>query len=115
MNEKLLQFIWEFQYFQQNGLCTSQNEPLTILHPGKRNHHQGPDFLEALIRIGNTTWAGNIEIHTLASDWYKHNHTVDKNYANIILHVVWEEDAPVYDGNGHLFASLELQNRVSKY
>ena len=115
MNEKLLQFIWEFQYFQQNGLCTSQNEPLTILHPGKRNHHQGHDFLEALIRIGNTTWAGNIEIHTLASDWYKHNHTVDKNYANIILHVVWEEDTPVYDGNGHLFASLELQNRVSKY
>ncbi len=115
MNEKLLQFIWEFQYFQQSGLFTSQSEALTILNPGKRNHHQGPDFLDALIRIGNTTWAGNIEIHTLASDWYKHHHTADKNYAHIILHVVWEEDVPVYDGNGHLFASLALQNRVSKY
>jgi hypothetical protein len=115
MNERLLQFIWQFQYFNKQGLVTSQGDELQILKPGTWNHHQGPDFSEASIRIANTTWVGNIEIHIRSSDWYRHHHETDNHYANVILHVVWEEDTPVYDRYGHLLPGFVLQNRVPRH
>jgi len=62
MNERLLQFIWQFQYYNKQQLATSQGEALYIERPGTWNHHQGPDFSEAIIRIGTTkqwAWCGN--------------------------------------------------------
>lgn len=114
MNEKLLQFIWRFQYFNRQQLCTAQGETIHIEKPGILNLHQGPDFSEAVIRIGQTKWVGNVELHLLSSDWYKHKHGSDRNYSNIILHVVWEEDEPVYDAQGNLFPTLALHQRVPK-
>jgi len=114
MNERLLQFIWQFQYFNKNELQTNGGEKLTIVYPGRYNTHQGPDFLAAKVINGNTTWAGNIEIHIKSSDWKKHNHTGDKNYSNIILHVVWENDSDIYYENGSLLPTLTLQNLVPK-
>jgi hypothetical protein len=114
MNEKLLQFIWQFQYYNRQQLQTSQGEKLLIEKPGTLNHHQGPDFSEAVIRIGETKWVGNIELHLCSSDWYKHRHGSDKNYNNIILHVVWEEDEPVFDNAGNWFPTLILQHLIPK-
>ncbi len=112
MNERLLQFIWQFQYYNKHSLQTTSGEILQVVKPGTWNHHQGPDFSEATIRIANTTWVGNIEIHIRSSDWYRHHHETDNHYANIILHVVWEEDAPVYDRYGHLLPCIVLQGRI---
>lgn len=92
MTEKLLQFIWRFRYFNQHELCLESGESLHILYPGQFNTNQGPDFLDARIKIGNTTWAGNIELHLHSSDWNKHAHEGDPNYNNVVLHVVWEND-----------------------
>lgn len=92
MTERLLQFIWRFQYFNHHELHTETGEFLHIISPGEINNHQGPDFLLASIRIGSTSWVGNIELHLLASDWKKHAHGKDKNYNNVVLHVVWEND-----------------------
>ena len=114
MNEKLFQFIWQFQYFNRASLYTSEGEPLYIEKPGIRNLNQGPDFSEAVIRIGNTRWAGNVELHVLSSDWNRHRHSGDKRYANIILHVVWENDYAVKDEQGNLFPTLVLQHLVPK-
>jgi hypothetical protein len=114
MNERLLQFIWQFQYFNRTDLTTSSGDSLTIIHPGRYNTDQGPDFLDAKIVIGNTTWAGNIEIHIKSSDWLRHQHTTDKNYANIILHVVWENDTDISYENGSVLPTLLLQNLVPK-
>ena len=114
MNERLLQFIWQFQYFNRQQLITTQAEVLYIEKPGTWNHHQGPDFSEATIRIGNTKWVGNIELHLRSSDWYKHRHESDKQYSNIILHVVWEDDEPVTDLNGNLIPTLVLQPLIPK-
>jgi hypothetical protein len=114
MNERLLQFIWKFQYYNTQHLHTSQGEPLHIEKPGTWNHHQGPDFSEAIIRIGNTKWVGNIELHLRSSDWHKHRHASDSNYTNIILHVVWEEDSEVHDLNGNIVPTLILQPLISK-
>ena len=114
MNEKLLQFIWQFQYFNKSGLATVDGGSLKIIHPGFANTNQGPDFLEARIKTDDTEWAGNIEIHTQASHWNNHKHSGDTNYTNVILHVVWINDTPIKDGNHQLIATLELHNLVPK-
>jgi hypothetical protein len=112
MNEKLLQFIWQFRYFNSSELLTENNEPLQIIFAGQFNTNQGPDFKEAKIKISKTIWVGNIELHIKSSDWQKHNHHEDANYNNVILHVVWENDAELPDKN---IPTLVLQHRVSKW
>ncbi len=113
MKEKLLQYIWQFQYFNKNELTTTEGDLLQIIHQGNFNTNQGADFFEAKIKTGNTTWAGNIELHIKSSDWNLHNHSADKNYSNIILHVVWQHDKEINVAGNNL-PTLELQNRVSK-
>ena len=112
MKEQLLQFIWRFQYFRRPQLHTEAGEPLQILSPGELNTHQGPDFLNASIRIGNTFWAGNIELHVRTSDWTKHSHQKDRHYRNVILHVVWENDVPAGAGGSEPAAADEV-NRAN--
>jgi len=114
MTEKLLQFIWQFQYYHQHELVTVADEPLIILSPGKLNANQGPDFLDASIRIGNIVFVGNIELHVYSSDWIKHKHSTNKQYANVILHVVWLYNVEVLDQHQNSIPTLVLQDRVAK-
>lgn len=113
MTEKLFQFIWQFQYFNQDSLQTASGEPIRILQPGQPNKNQGPDFEQARITINGTTWAGNVELHLRSSDWLKHGHQGDDRYNKVILHVVWLDDMPVLNKEGHPFPALELRSRVS--
>jgi hypothetical protein len=110
MNEKLFQYIWQFRHFNFNELTTVENEPLQILHPGTLNTNQGPDFLDAKIKIATTIWAGSIELHLRSSDWKNHKHSGDKNYNNVILHVVWQDDIDLQLP----FPTLELQSKIPK-
>jgi hypothetical protein len=110
MTEKLLQFIWQFRYFSQHELCLVSGEAIRILYPGQFNTNQGPDFLDARIKIDGITWAGHIELHLQASDWKKHAHEGDPNYNNVILHVVWENDTVLNEKNIPL---LILRHRIS--
>lgn len=114
MNERLLQFIWQFQYFNKNELQIEQGDTLKIISQGNYNSHQGPDFLNAKICLGNTIWVGNIEIHIKSSDWLKHLHDKDKNYSNIILHVVWENDIDLNHNRKRILPTLTLQQLVPK-
>src|ERR1700712_4383421 len=108
MTERLLQYIWQLQYFNRNELVTGEGESLSVIYPGNINSNQGPDFLDAKIKVGDTIWAGNIELHIFSSDWVNHKHSNDKNYGNVILHVVWQDDT-----NLRLpFPFLELQSKV---
>jgi hypothetical protein len=109
MTERLLQFIWQFQYFNKNELSTVAGEGLEIISSGQYNTNQGPDFSNARIRIGNTVWCGTVELHIHTSDWKKHRHQSDHNYKNVVLHVVWEDDGDVND-----IPILELKSRVAK-
>jgi hypothetical protein len=49
-----------------------------------------------------------------SSDWYLHNHENDKNYDNVILHVVWENDVPVFGKSNSEIPVLCLKEFVSK-
>ena len=110
MTERLLQFIWQFQYFNKGDLTTTTGEEIQIILPGYYNTNQGPDFNDAKIRIGKTVWAGTVELHLQTSDWNKHKHEDDKNYSNVVLHVVWEDNQRHTGG----IPILELKQRVSK-
>jgi hypothetical protein len=114
MQEDLLQYIWQFQYFNSSELLTSIGETIQIVHPGSHNSNQGPDFTGAKIKINKTLWAGNVELHINSSDWNLHNHSADSNFNSIILHVVWNHDATIRDNNGNDLPTFELKNRVSK-
>lgn len=91
MTEDLLHFIWKFQLFTK-PLKTVSAQAIEVIHPGIYNTNAGPDFFNAKIKIGETIWAGNVEIHVKSSDFIKHQHLTDKSYQNLILHVVYEND-----------------------
>lgn len=110
MTERLLQFIWQYQYFSSKEIVTEEGEYLQIIHPGSLNKNQGPDFLDAKIKINDITWAGSIEVHIKSAHWKTHKHSQDKNYQNVILHVVWHNDTRL----NHPFSTLELQDKVPK-
>lgn len=114
LTERLLQFIWQFQYFNTTSLFTTAGEVLQVLQAGAFNTNQGPDFSGAKVKIGDTIWAGNIELHILASDWLKHQHQTDERYQNVILHVVWENDKDITDRNRNIIPTLVLAPLVSK-
>lgn len=109
MTEQLLQFIWQYQYYNKSDLKASGGETLQIIYPGVHNTNQGPDFLNAKIKVGDTLLAGSIEIHVNESEWKNHNHDNDNNYNNVILHIVWEKDKDLQLN----FPTLVLQERVS--
>ncbi len=106
--EEFFQFIWENQLFYSDNLKTTNGNLLEIINTGKRNTNSGPDFFNAKIKIDDTIWAGNIEIHKKASDWLKHKHESDKAYQNVVLHVVEEADQPVFRENGEIIPALVL-------
>jgi hypothetical protein len=108
MTEKLLHFIWKFQYFNRAALQTTTGESVEIIYTGQHNHEQGPDFLQARIRLANTLLAGSIELHLKTSDWARHGHSGDKNYNNVVLHVVYRHDG----ANDLGIPILELQPRI---
>ena len=107
--EEFLYFIWENRLFLKEKLKTTDDESIEVIHTGRRNFHSGPDFFNAKIKIGETLWAGNIEIHINASDWKKHNHSEDKAYENVILHVVQQAARQILRENGTKIATLEMK------
>lgn len=112
LSEELFQHIWKCRLFKQDGLITTTGEPVQILYPGLHNHHSGPDFSAARIRIGNTLWAGQVELHLRTSDWFRHKHQDNEQYRRIILHVVFIHDMPANAAPG--VPCLELQSCIPK-
>ncbi|MEL6606676.1 MAG: DUF2851 family protein [Bacteroidota bacterium] len=112
MQEDFLYYLWKLQYFEKKGLTTCYGEPLTVLQPGTRNEHAGPDFLNGKITINDVTWHGHVEMHINASDWYAHRHQKDKAYENVILHVVWNHDKDIQQLDGTIMPTLVLKDKV---
>ncbi len=112
VREDFLHFIWKYRRFNAENLQTSTGEPLEIIHMGMHNHHAGPDFENARIKINGTIWAGQVEIHVSASEWFKHKHQDDRAYDNVILHVVLEEDVRIKMRNDTLLPTLVLKDRI---
>ncbi|MEZ5197498.1 MAG: DUF2851 family protein [Bacteroidales bacterium] len=109
MTEEFLSYLWKFSLYDKN-IPLSSGESFHVINPGSINTDADPDFFLAKIRIGETLWAGNIEIHVKSSDWIRHEHQKDDAYDNIILHVVYENDISIKRKDGKEIPVFELKD-----
>lgn len=120
MIENILHYIWKYKKFNTVNLKTTARREIELVDVGTHNFNSGPDFLNALIKIDGQLWAGNVELHIRSTLWYLHGHDNDKAYDNVILHVVWEDDAQVQRMDKSVIPTLELkpytpQDLISNY
>ncbi len=111
--EDFLHYVWKFSLYQKADLTTAEGEVLQVIFPGFKHHHAGPDFQQAKIKINDTIWVGNVEIHIRASDWIRHNHSNDAAYNNVVLHVVYKNDVEIQNQAGLKIPVLVLEDRIS--
>jgi Protein of unknown function (DUF2851) len=112
--ERLLQTIWQHQRLKRGELKTSGGKPVRVFHPGFASLEGGPDFHNAVLQIGDDApRSGDVEIDLRASGWRAHGHDRNKNFKNVILHVVWENEAQNPKSNVQSFPEvLSLKNSL---
>ena len=111
MTEDFLHYIWKYKLYDSAQLITEDGETIQVQKQGEHNTNSGPDFFNAKLKIGKTTWAGNVEIHIKSSAWIEHKHDKDKAYDNVILHVVYDNDKQIKLRNGEIIPALELKGK----
>lgn len=94
--EEILHHLWRFRILPKD-LRTTDGLSVEIIDTGMLNTDAGPDFFNAKVKIDGELWAGNIEIHKSSSDWFRHNHHIDRAYNSVILHVVENSDCEVFN------------------
>jgi hypothetical protein len=94
IHERFLQRIWDRQFLHSTSLHTADGRPVVVEHAGVLNTDAGPDVRRARIRIGDTVYSGDVEIHRTMGEWWRHRHHEDPAYNGVILHVILERPAP---------------------
>jgi len=89
-SEKQAALIW--QQVGRKELPSTEDEPVSVIYPGRTNGDNGPDFRDAVIANKFHLTKGDVEVHVKSSDWYSHKHHADAEYNNVILHVVMWHD-----------------------
>lgn len=110
VSELRLQHAWK------NGLWKVERRDkagrhINILSPGRHNHSDGPDFLDASIMLNGKLLSGDIELHVKPLDWFHHKHHLDHAYDNCILHVVFSHadgTAGATCANGRVLPTCEI-------
>ncbi|MBN1556966.1 MAG: DUF2851 family protein [Lentisphaerae bacterium] len=94
--ERHLQCVWADPAWRPATLHTSDGRMLRVETPGRWNLEAGPDFLEAVLRLGphGRRLHGDVEIHVHPRGWLEHGHGGDPRYAHIAAHVTYF-DAPL--------------------
>lgn len=88
---------------------TTGGRHIEVIYRGQWSFGSGPDFRGAIISFdGGRPHRGDVEIHVRSSLWNAHSHAENPGYSNIILHVVWRDDAPL----AHHAPILELSRWV---
>lgn len=92
--ERHLQCLWYDDRLRPRGLADGEGRPVAVVHPGEWNTGAGPDFLNALLRVGEGDGAvelhGDVEVHVRAADWVRHGHGRDPRYGRVVAHVTYE-------------------------
>jgi hypothetical protein len=112
MREDFIHYLWKFKKLSGQELKTTEGKEIVIKSLGTHNFFSGPDFFNGRVEIDGQDWAGNIEMHVKASDWYMHGHDEDPAYDNVILHVVWMHDAEITRRDGINIPVLEVSQYV---
>lgn len=106
--EALLQYVWKHKLWPLKPLETTDGEAVEVIDSGLQNRNAGPDFFNAKVKIGETLWVGNVEIHDRATDWNSHGHQHDAAYDNVVLHVCGEVNGTATTASGRTLPQLQL-------
>lgn len=112
MNERLLQYLWNYKIFSGFDFKDTEGNPIEIIDFGRWNFDSGPDFLFGKIKYKNVVLAGNIELHLKSSDYIFHRHSGNPEFENLILHAVFYHDTDIAALQQHNIPTLELKNHI---
>ena len=112
MREEFLHYVWQHRHFDFLNAKTTEGLALSVVFPGYHNHDAGPDFLQAVVTIGDMRWVGSVEIHCRSSDWFRHQHQYDDKYRSVVLHVVYEHDRDIELSDEERIPTLELKGLI---
>ena len=104
-----MQYVWRHRLLLHSDLVTVDGRRICVIDPGRQNCDAGPDFFNAKVRIGESLWAGDVEMHVRASDWHRHGHDGDPAYDSVVLHVVDRDDVPVRRSNGEVIPQMVMR------
>jgi len=102
-SEDRLQQYW-YQDLWKQGWRTVSGQQIDILSPGFWNRTEGPDFRELRLLIGDKLFSGDAELHFDNADWYRHEHHINPEYNQCVLHIVFrnlDESEYVIAQDGH--------------
>ena len=104
VSERHVQAIWYDGTLRPGELRTAGGTPVRVVDPGRWNLEAGPDFLDAVLEIGDDLRRvrGDVEIHVRATDWAAHGHGRDPAYAGVVAHVTWHPGPPPVADDGAL-------------
>lgn len=88
-SERHLQCLWADGRLRPAGLRDATGAAIEVVSPGRWNLEAGPDFLDAVLKVGRRIVRGDVEIHIRPGDWIAHRHSEDPRYADVVLHVTW--------------------------
>jgi hypothetical protein len=107
-SERLLQTVWQHQRLRRDRLKTADGKSVRIFHPGFISVEGGPDFCGAIIQVGDDApRSGDVEIDLISAGWRAHGHDKNKDFQNVILHVVWNAAKSADDDNAPPILSLK--------
>ncbi len=115
IREDFFHFLWQNLHFNQNGLTSTCGKAIRVLHPGYRNDGDGADYRFSRIMLDGMLFCGDVELHKMASEWYRHGHQRDSRYERVILHVVVHDDLykrMVLASDGNRVPTLELRSAL---
>jgi hypothetical protein len=116
-SEHQLHLLWQRQELLCQPLMTLDHQPITVYRTGRWTHGSGPDFRDAKLRLHDgPIRVGAVEVHVLASDWFRHGHDQDLAYTKVLLHVVWHNDLGaqrVVDATGRQIPQLVLSTSLT--
>jgi hypothetical protein len=93
--ERLVRCVWYDGLYDTAALRTLDGAPVEVLSQGEWNLHERPDFLDAVVRIGDDAPRhGDVEIHVRSGDWRRHGHGGNDRYNRVVLHVALWHDGP---------------------
>ena len=58
--EQLLHYCWKYKMLPLSDLRTTDGREVEVIDPGLHNHHAGPDFFNAKVKIAGTLWVGTV-------------------------------------------------------
>lgn len=86
MQESDLYQSWQY-YSRTRQVLHTEGRKLRVLQAGRLNCARGPDYTSARFELDGVVYQGDVEFHIYPNDWYRHQHHLDRAYANVLLHL----------------------------